>query len=208
MWQFLSKLRHTHSGLISILPLYLKARLGCTLGLWLVWNTHWALLNKRRNDEVWSKPYGRSAVEGILGGFRHRSSGLHSTISGEYIILSRAFQYLQSMNRNSFTDCRGSLTPPDNKTDLDMECRENTAGENQSTAVRDFSVWLSWKGAPPISVLPVFALQGGWLPVYGPPSPPLLPGPSSRCRRETRGKCQFVGCLKCHVLGAVKICPC
>lgn len=88
------------------------------------------------------------------------------------------------------TDCRGSLNP-DNRTDLDMECRENTAGANQSTALRGFSVWLSWKGAPLISVLPGFAPQGGWPPVYGPPSP-LLPGPSSRCRRETRSKFQSV----------------
>lgn len=27
-------------------PLYHKAQLGCTLGFWLGWNTHWALLNK------------------------------------------------------------------------------------------------------------------------------------------------------------------
>lgn len=131
--------------------------------------------------------------------YSHRSSGLHSTIRVECIILSRGFQYLQSMKQKQLfvlTDCRGSLNP-DNRTDLDMECRENTAGANQSTALRGFSVWLSWKGAPLISVLPGFAPQGGWPPVYGPPSP-LLPGPSSRCRRETRSKFQSV-CLKCRV---------
>lgn len=67
------------------------------------------------------------------------------------------------------TECSGSLN---------VECKNNTAGANRSTAVRDLSVWLSWKEAPLISVLPSFAQQEGWPPVYGPPSP--LPGSSSR----------------------------
>lgn len=57
--------------------------------------------------------------------------------------------------------------------------------------LREFSVWLSWKGAPLISVLPAFAPQEGWPPVYAPPSPPL-PGPWSRCRRQTGSKCQSI----------------
>lgn len=69
------------------------------------------------------------------------------------------------------TECSGSLN---------MECKNNTAGANRSAAVRDLSVWLSWKGGPLISVLPAFAPQEGWPPVYGPPS--LLLPPGSSCR--------------------------
>lgn len=48
---------------------------------------------------------------------------------------------------------------------------------------RFFSVWPSWTGPPPISVLLVFAQQAGWLLACGPllPPPPTRPGPSSHC---------------------------
>lgn len=123
------------------------------------------------------------------GGFLHRSSGLHSTIRGECIILSRALRYLQPAKQKQLyvPDCRGSSN---------MECKNNTAGANRCAAVRHPSVWLFWKGAPLISVLPAFAQQEGWSPAYGPLSLQLLqllpPGPSSRCGRETRSKCQSI----------------
>lgn len=64
---------------------------------------------------------------------------------------------------------------------------------------RFFSVWPSWTGPPPISVLLVFAQQAGWLlacgPLLPPPPPPPWPGPSSHCRRKTRPKCQSVSAV-------------
>ena len=107
----------------------------------------------------------------------------------------RVYNTIQSSSISTVNEAETALTAkwlqaplsPDNKTDLNTECRKNTAGAEGSSAVGGFSVCLSWKGAPLISVLPAFALQEGWPPVYGPPSPPL-PGPSSHCRRKTRNK--------------------
>lgn len=60
------------------------------------------------------------------------------------------------------------------------------------------SVWPSWTGPPPISVLLVFAQQAGWLLACGPllpPPPPRRPGPSSHCWRKTRPECQSLSAV-------------
>lgn len=139
-----------------MLPLYLKAQLGCTLGLWLVWNApvHWELLNKPWNDECDPNHMGMGQQKAFWG-IPYWSSGLHSAIRAECIITSRGFRYWQSMKHKQFQNADWL------RKSLNKQSKNNTEWVRCSTAVRGLSVWLSSKGAPLISVLPVFAQQGG-----------------------------------------------
>lgn len=136
-------------------------------------------------NQVWSKPYGLRADAGDP---RHRS------YPGPQLYV---LWYLQSWVIWKFSGAEAAFGVKLLEELFDLLMRKLTwvwkhCWAKQCVPGRGFfSVWPSWMGPPPISVLLVFAQQVGWLLACGPllPPPPLpWPGPSSHCRRKTRSK--------------------
>lgn len=148
-------------------------------------------------NEVWSNPYGLSAEEDNP---RQRSYP-----DPQLYVLPNHFG--NSLVKSMFSGAENTFHVRRLEKLSDLLMRKltwvwSTAAQTLlSKAVylctRFFSVWPSWTGPPPISVLLVFAQQAGWLLACGPLLPPLRPrpGPSSHCWRKTRPKCQSVSAV-------------
>lgn len=140
----------------------------------------------------------RSGSLGFTGGTgepdpNHMGRGQGKVIRGRGPTRELAHVYAEQKQLFLWTDWRNSLTPGRGN----RRGSGNTA-ERSSPPLRwlfffslSLSVWPSWTGPPPISVLLVFAQQVGWLLACGPLLPlPPRPGPSSHCWRKTRPECQ------------------